>query len=151
VSEFSTRFPIRGLGALPAALGVAALARLGRLNEVRRGHAEHLTRALAGLESVELLRPAAGSEPVFLRLPLLLKGPAERSHAYGALRRLGASPMYPHAVADILDARPYLAARRSCPQAADVARRILALPTHPLTTTADREEIIHHLRNGAGA
>lgn len=107
--------------------------------------------ALAGIDGIELPRIGAGVDAVFLRFPLLLKGPIERDRTAAVLRRegLGASTMYPRAVTDIPEAGPHLASRRPCPQSEDVARRILALPTHPLVTANDREQIVRLLLDGA--
>jgi perosamine synthetase len=151
VSEFSTRFPIRRLPAFEAALGNVALTRHDRVQSLRRQNAEYFVRTLTGLDGIEIPQPAVGSEPAFLRLPILLKGSAERSRSYEVLRRLGTSTMYPHPVPAIPEARPHLTLRQPCMQAEDVARRILTLPTHPLVTVNDRERIVRHFVDGGRA
>jgi dTDP-4-amino-4,6-dideoxygalactose transaminase len=97
--------------------------------EHRRQNARRLTvRARAG-GRVHVPEPVAGSEPGYLRLPVLLQG--DRDPALAAVGRLGIAPGYPQPLAE---QGPLRAVVRnggdSFPGAHHLAERLVTLPTH---------------------
>ncbi|MFZ1629860.1 MAG: hypothetical protein WAV70_13110, partial [Anaerolineae bacterium] len=90
---------------------------------------------------------AAGSQPIYLRLPLLARSPAQRAVLIARLRRagIGAGRLYGHTLAEILR-RPFPAAllgptavnlSDDFPGATEIAQRLLTLPTHPYMRESD--------------
>jgi len=86
---------------------------------------------------------------VYLRFPVLTRDPAHRASLLQGLRESGisASASYPTAIGDIPGIARHLAADQArCPAAADVASRILTLPTHPWVTDRDVEAMVTIIR-----
>lgn len=142
------KLPFLGLGRTPyvnyspltqysARLGVMAallFKGLDRLTAQRRDNAERILETLQYTPGIDPVRPPPGSEPVYVRLPLL----APHRAAGDALIRLlesagvGATRSYPTAVTDIPELRPRLDPRDiDCPGARRVADCLFTLPTHP--------------------
>jgi dTDP-4-amino-4,6-dideoxygalactose transaminase len=137
--EVSWGYALRGLSDVQAALGLTLLERLEAINRRRRQNAVRLMVRLQGLDFVHVPPPAAGTEPIYLRLPVLV---ADEDRRERLLRRLaaaglGAGRMYGRPLPDLFPG----ISPGSYPGAAAVARRLLTLPTHPYLTEADVERI----------
>ncbi len=149
VTEYNPNFPRTGLCSVSAALLAERQPELERLNQIRRTNAQALRVALQGSSSFQLPQPLPGSEPVYLRMPVLAATEEIRRAALARLQAagLGASGYYPSAVCDIPAASTHWsAAQCHCPAAESLARRLITLPTHPLVTLRDREAMIRILR-----
>jgi perosamine synthetase len=141
--------PLRALSA--AALGVLERTRLERDREaeIRRRNAARLLEAARFTPGVRLVRPASGSVPGYLRLPLLLAEGTRAGRLGAESRRLGVMPGYPLS----LDALPGFAERlaRSSgagfPGARALAADIITLPTHSRLVEADLVRLERWLGN----
>ena len=137
--EVSWGYALRGLSDAQAALGLTLLERLEAINRQRRENAVRLMARLQGLDFVHIPPPAAGAEPIYLRLPVLV---ADEDRRERLLRRLeaaglGAGRMYGRPLPDLFPG----ISPGSYPGATAVARRLLTLPTHPYLAEADVERI----------
>ncbi len=149
VTEYNPNFPRTRLCSVSAALLAERQPELERLNQIRRSNAQALRVALQGSSSFQLPQPLPGSEPVYLRMPVLAATEEIRRAALARLQAagLGASGYYPSAVCDIPAASTHWSATQChCPAAESLARRLITLPTHPLVTLRDREAMIRILR-----
>ena len=138
-NEASWNFALRGLTPAQAAAGMALLPRLDAINAARRRRGEQLMAALDGLPGLSLParlaearsgqtgRPS-DSEPIYLRLPLILESEAQRDAVHRVLWNAGygAGKMYRRTLAEIFP----VYADGAYPGAEQVARRLLTLPTH---------------------
>ncbi|MCI0398674.1 MAG: DegT/DnrJ/EryC1/StrS family aminotransferase [Chloroflexi bacterium] len=137
--QASWGYRLCGLSAAQAAVGLALLLRLEAINKRRRENARQLLAGLRELPFVHLPQPAVASEPIYLRLPLLVDSQERRERLFQRLwaAGIGVGRMYRHSLAHLfpqLAAGPY-------PGAEQVAGRLLTLPTHHYLTAADVERI----------
>ncbi len=133
--EESWGYRMAGLTPSQAAIGCELLPRLDEANRQRRRNAKRLTALLSGLDDVELptLDPAA--EPIYLRLPVLVRDEARCAVIYQRLwdAGIGVGRMYRQPLAAIFpDLGPV-----DAPGAELVARSLLTLPTHHYLTDDD--------------
>lgn len=140
-TRFTTDYPLERASRLQ--LGLAATM-LDRLQEFSTARVDRATALLEGLETaghVTPIRPLAGSQPVYLRLPLLAATPQARDEMVRVLNQagIGATGSYPTSIADI----PALAPMTGAAHARFVAERILTLPTHPYVSQTD----VRHIRS----
>ena len=90
--------------------------------------------------------PITGKEPVYLRLPVLLRdretkeAVCRQSQAEGA----GVSPSYPATIQEIPELSSRLVSRK-CTGAQEVVDRLVTLPTHRFVNEQDRLKIGHVL------
>ena len=102
-------------------------------SRVRRENAARLDAALG--RGLERIRAADGSEPGYLRLPVLAS-PTARAGAARA-RALGVMPGYPISLADLPGFRRVANRDADFTGARTLAQRLLTLPTHRLLSDGD--------------
>jgi perosamine synthetase len=146
---YTTDYPVTRHPRWLSALALTMLARLSAYTAQRRANAERMRAAMSDVDSVETITPAAGTEPAYLRLPVLLRHREMRDAAVVALDRagIGATGSYPTSIADV----PALAGKirgddRDAAGGRDVANRIMTLPTHPFVTEHDCAAAVGVLR-----
>jgi dTDP-4-amino-4,6-dideoxygalactose transaminase len=120
-----------------------ALSRLDAANTRRRDTAHALLAQLRSFDFVDLPSPAPGSEPIYLRLPVVFRDAAARDRAYEGLAAagLGAGRMYRRPLA-----QQFPAIEGTFPGAQELGQRLLTLPTHVYVTEEDISHIIAQLR-----
>jgi perosamine synthetase len=152
-SHFETDFSMAQLSTYQARLAERVLPLVDSYNEIRRAHADRLREGLDGLPGITLPRAVAGTSPVYLRFPVLVRDAAQRSRLLARLREAGisASASYPTPIGDIPGITRYLAPdQEHCPVASSIATRILTLPTHPWVTPRDVAQMVAILRDDRG-
>lgn len=89
------------------------------------------------------------SMAVYPRLPLLAPNNDRRQLALTALNhaRIGATGSYPLAIPDVPEIQSYLAGAADTPNAREVARTILTLPTHAYVSVRDLQRMLDLLRH----
>lgn len=145
-------FARQRLSAPAAALADRLLPRLDGWNSQRRGHAQRLLADLPAQVGLTPIAAAAGSQPIYLRLPLLARNQAQRAELIARLRRagIGAGRLYGHTLAEILRGplRAGLPGPGAVnldddfPGATEIAQRLLTLPTHPYVQERDIEAML---------
>lgn len=128
-------YTLSRLSPLQLRLAKAQLAGLDEINRVRRENGRQLAARLQALDFVHIPAAAEAAEPIYLRLPVVVDTAERRERLHRALwsAGIGAGRMYGRALPEIFpqpDGPP-------CPGAAEVARRLLTLPTHHYLTTED--------------
>ena len=128
--------PVREL----SAAGAAVLSVTSRLadedTEVRRAHARRLLGSLGPGARCTAVRPAAGAEPGYLRLPVLRPEPDRR--AVAAAAPLGIQPGYPAPLPDLPALRDRsVNGSQGFPGAATLTARLCTLPTHRFLSERD--------------
>ncbi len=136
-SVFDPVFPVESLDFWRAGLAVSVLERLDALNADRRTVAASLLSKLDKLDGVRTIRPLAGAEPIFLRLPVLPKNGAWPRGKVPVIPEMGIVRSYPLALQDIAPLKPHFAGSESCPVSALLASSLLTLPTHSFVKDAD--------------
>lgn len=133
---YHQNFPIKKLSGMKVGLMRKWKVRLEQSNRKR---------CATGRDFCDRLRRPdfAGPAVPYLRFPVLVdsRETRDRIYALSQARGLGISQMYPspiHEVPEIQEAFQ----DRSFPGAAEIARRLLTLPTHPLVSERDKEAII---------
>ena len=144
----SMEFKLAQLSNWQAAFALSVLERLDGINHVRIENAHYLVQRLQFLDGVILPRALDESEPVYLRLPVVIKDITLRDLVHDELHQRGitSSRMYIKS----LNRYDYLAGivpDGTYPVAEYVADRILALPTHPLMKERDLETIVSVFRS----
>jgi dTDP-4-amino-4,6-dideoxygalactose transaminase len=139
-------YTCRPLSPLQARIGLALLPELDHINRVRRENGRQLVSRLQDLDFVHLPEPETAAEPIYLRLPILVDTAGRREQLHRALRKanIGAGRMYRHALPAIfpqLDLAPW-------DGAAQVAERLLTLPTHHYVTHKDIDRIVEIFQAG---
>jgi dTDP-4-amino-4,6-dideoxygalactose transaminase len=148
-TAYTTEYAMTRPPAFLAALAATMLSRLDTYTATRRRNAQRMLDALHDSPGLQPIRPVASAEPVYLRLPVLVRDRRTRDAAIASLRRagIGASGSYPRSIADI----PELAAHvrgdeRDETGGRVVAGRIMTLPTHPYVTERDCTRAVTVLR-----
>ncbi|HTM31101.1 MAG TPA: DegT/DnrJ/EryC1/StrS family aminotransferase [Vicinamibacterales bacterium] len=149
---FTTDFPLAHADPALVALGAVMMRRLEWFTKARRENAAALIAGLRELPDVQTVAPVSGSEPVYLRLPILMRTPLLRDQAIDALTGagVGATGSYPRALPDVPEVAKAMAnpdGRFSGGRA--IASRIVTLPTHPFVSRGTIETVIAELRRGA--
>jgi dTDP-4-amino-4,6-dideoxygalactose transaminase len=142
-SEAGQRYRDVRMSPAAAAVGLRALPRLDTANTRRRDTALALLTELQSFDFVDLPSPAPGSEPIYLRLPVVFRDAATRDRAYDGLAAagLGAGRMYRRSLA-----QQFPAIEGTFPGAQELEQRLLTLPTHVYVTEEDISHIIAQLR-----
>lgn len=110
-------------------LAAAALRHLEADGRAREARALALGREISGASGFVPLLAARDAAGVYPRLALVAPDAGSRKNALGALRDLGATAMYPDSLDRVAPLAPHRADRDPCPQARDLAARLLTLPT----------------------
>jgi len=140
LSVFSTEFGLKEFTGVQAGIGRRMLRRLKQINEGRKKKAGGLMAGLSGCNGVKFPRQIAGSEPVFLRLPVRFN----RIDDCGKTG-LGIVRSYPYPLNEIDALRPHLVPDgRNFPGAKEFSRRVWTLPTHGYVQQIDMKNIIKH-------
>lgn len=146
-TEYTTQFRL-GLPD-PAMLGLwlAAIDHLDDYVRIRLANARGLIRGLQHMPGLSFINPLPGSEPGYLRLPVLMTNTAMKDEAIGALTDagIGATASYPGALADVAGLRDAIVPGAGITAARAVAARIMTLPTHPFVSPRDRNRIVETL------
>lgn len=129
-SVFDPDFRLESLDALRAGIARSALDRLDDVNAARRRTAATLHAGLQGVPGVRVVQPAAGTVPVYLRLPLLPLSGAWPGGVAPETQALGVVRSYPLALHRIPGLAPFLASGGEYPGASMLAANLLTLPTH---------------------
>jgi len=120
---FDPGFPALGIPRKIRTLGEKALSLLAVLNSHRKKIARTYLEVLDKHNCVT----SHDGVPVYTRFPVI----ASEVPISKELKRLGVRRMYPRAIIDELEIRPYLTkAETPTPGAAEIARRLITLPTH---------------------
>ena len=108
---------------------------------VRKANAARLTSSIeksAGLRAIGL---SEGASPGYLRLPFRAPGSFDSLKSEGDPVRLGVSPSYPVALADLPALQSSIAQRSDTPGARELARTLVTAPTHSFLSERDLEGI----------
>ena len=149
LSRFDPNFKIAQLSTFQARLASQLFALVDSYNRIRQDNARRLQAAIEGVEGIEIPRPINGSNPVYLRFPILARDGVHRSVLLRHLSDagIGASTSYPTAIGEIPGIDQYIARdQQPCPGARSIATRIITLPTHPYVTSADVDRMIDIVR-----
>jgi perosamine synthetase len=144
-TRFDTTFALESASRPLAALAVVTLKRLSALTRGRCEAAETWREGLKGVRSVQLMRPLAGSRPVYLRFPILFSDPDARRRALERIDATGGgvSASYPQSVVDVPDVRQFMVdPSASATGGRYVAARIMTLPTHAFVDPSDTQRIL---------
>jgi dTDP-4-amino-4,6-dideoxygalactose transaminase len=146
---YTTNYPLTKHPACLSALALTMLPQLGLYTEQRRRNAQRMLVSLRDAQGIQTITPGAGAEPVYLRLPVLLRSRDARDTAVAALNRagIGATASYPTSIADIPELTSHLRGdERDATGGRIIASRIMTLPTHPYVTEEDCSRAVRVLR-----
>jgi hypothetical protein len=134
-------FTLRGLASSQAGVALSLLGRLDAVNAGRRSRAERISRALVEQPGLIWPQGAAGSEPIYMRLPLLAEDYETRERLVTVLgsRGIGAGRLYSqplHRWYPDLEEQP-----GSLLGSEAIAMRLFTLPTHSFVTDAEIERM----------
>ncbi len=149
LSVFDPNFKITKLSAYQERLASRLSTLVDPYNRIRQDNAHRLRAGIEGIEGIELPRSVMGSNPVYLRFPILARDGTHRSRLLRRFRAvgIGASCSYPTSIGYIPGIDQYLARdQQPCPGAVSIAKRIITLPTHPYVTVADVDNMIEIIR-----
>ena len=120
---FDPGFPVLGIAEKIKTLGQKTLSFLATLNNHRRKIARIYLEVIGKHNCVT----SYNGTPVYTRFPVI----AGEAPISKELKRLGVRRMYPRAIVDEPDIRPYLTdGETPTPGATEIARRLITLPTH---------------------
>jgi dTDP-4-amino-4,6-dideoxygalactose transaminase len=141
---YDPKFPTAALGPARAALAAKMLQRLDDLNTRRAQWATAFDRSLAQVRGLALPKPRSGSQPAWLRRPILTVDATQRDPLLQALQAagVGATHMYPTPIHLIPELEPHLDRRAApFPGARKLAESLIALPLVEGMTAADLQRI----------
>ena len=138
-------FELHAYTAVQAGVCRSLLARIDQILAARNARAERARALLEDVPGITLPLIPPGTRPAFNHCPLLLPGTAARTRALAAARDAGieCTTLYDRTVYHAYDLSPdeYRAsAGARCPNAEDVAARLLLIPCHPLVPMARLEQ-----------
>jgi len=138
-TKFDSDFPVESLAGFQAGVLGGWRDRMEESNKVRTRNTEYYRERISSSAPVDRM-PCN-------RFPVILEDEATRNRLFDAEggRELGVSRMYPSPVNEIEEIRSMFDGVQF-PSAKRVSERILTLPTHPLLTGADRENICRLFR-----
>lgn len=150
-------FARQPLSAPAAALGARLLPRLAGWNAQRRANAQRLLADLPTAAGLTPIAPMAGTQPIYVRLPLMARDHAQREDLVARLRGagIGAGRLYGKTLAEILrrtsSGLPAAALLQGAgatdfPGATEIAGCLLTLPTNPYVQEKDLEVMLSVLR-----
>jgi dTDP-4-amino-4,6-dideoxygalactose transaminase len=143
VSVFNPVFPRGPFTPFQAGIARRMLARLPNITAARRRQAARHLAELAGVGGISIPRPVAGSEPVYLRLPVVQTGTLPLREA----SRLGVVRSYPSSLAAIPSLGSCLVPGVAQFPGADLlAERLLTVSTHQYVTDRDVARIAAFFR-----
>lgn len=129
-----------------AAVGVYQLKKLDLYNKVRSQNALYIINQSLN-PRIHFPDIPKNSKPIFLRLPLYIEGASrtEISYILGALRKAGVeATTYTEASLPVMFDND----NNTCPNASNIAVRTITLPTHPMVSVRDLENITKILNRG---
>jgi dTDP-4-amino-4,6-dideoxygalactose transaminase len=136
----SWMYKLRQLSPVQARIGRSLLDELDGVNEVRRENGGQLSARLQKFDYIHVPDGAAESEPIYLRLPIVVDSAERREQLFQEFWRahIGAGRLYQNALKDIF---PQLQGPPN-PGAVEAAKRLLTLPTHHYLDQADIDRIV---------
>jgi perosamine synthetase len=139
--EASWGYTVRGLSNAQAAVGMGLLEQLEAINRKRQENAQRLIDGLQEIEHIHIPPAAETTDPIYLRLPILIDDAERRERLFRRLWQagIGAGRMYRHALPYYF---PQAANGGTFPGADYVARHLLTLPTHHYLTYTDVQHIV---------
>jgi perosamine synthetase len=152
-SHFDPHFAIAGLSHLQAGIGRSVFRRLDSWNRIRLKNASILHDALSQSSGMVLPDPIKGSDPVYLRFPILVKSVEARKRILSELLSggIGVSGAYPMGIHRIPGIESHIVnGQQGFPQADFVAASILTLPTHPMLSELELNRMIGIIRRCIG-
>jgi perosamine synthetase len=122
---------LRGMSAVQAAIGASIVERLASVQATNRHNAERLMAQLAEFSFISLPEIPPDSEPVFLRLPIVVQREELANRLFNELWRegIGVSRSYWRTLPDMFS-KELGTNERDYPGAVQLARCLLTLPTH---------------------
>ncbi len=135
-TRYEAQMPLFSFNNLHAALAGVMLKKLDTITDTRIRNAHRLMDKLEDQNEFMVPNPPEGSEPVYLRLPLIINDD-KRDQLIRALNRagIGASGSYPRSVFEVDEVRRIMNAGMSTAASGiAVSRSIVTLPTHPYLT-----------------
>jgi dTDP-4-amino-4,6-dideoxygalactose transaminase len=142
--ENSWGYRERQLSAAQANVGRSLLGQLDQINEHRKRNAVILLEMLSKTSPLQAPTLPLGSDPAYLRLPLLATDKRRRDSLHSAFWRagIGAGKMYGRTLGEIFPELAHFAT----PGALELAARLLTLPTHHFMSERDFERIAAIIR-----
>ncbi len=145
---FNANFPIEGFYQIRAAIALEMLNRLYHINNIRKSKALYLINQIIQSDKFQFINPYPISEPVYLRLPLVVQSKTLRDKLITEFQKKGivTTGMYPFAIHQIPEVQNALVNRNeNFSGAEELSQRILTLPTHPFVSDKDLEKIANVL------
>lgn len=150
-TRYEPGFSVGRMPKMSQALLLPMLAKLRTIAEARFQTAGWYIEALGDLWPRLRLQGYNHASSKYLRLPLLLPDAELAQQAYEQLRQLGASRMYHRPLAVIDDAGLYPEGDKgSTPGAADIAARLVTLPTHAFVNQSHARQAAAQLKQLLG-
>lgn len=145
---YTTEYPMTRPPSFLSALAARMLPQLDAYTARRCSNAERMLQGLRDVAGVQSIRAVAGAEPVYLRLPVLVRDRRTRDAAIASLKRagIGATGSYPRSIADVPELAAHLRGDHGVSGGRTVASRIMTLPTHPYVTEQDCSRAVVVLR-----
>ena len=143
-TEFDPSFAARGMHPLSLALLESSFGDLNEIDRVRQTNAKKLTDLIRNNRDFHCSEPGPGTQPTFVRLPVVARDQVTRDRAIARLRDagIGATSFYPSAICDIPDIERHMSVREfHRPAAEGLSRRLLTLPVHPFVEPQDIDRI----------
>ena len=131
-------FSITNLSASQTGIGHSMMVKLEQINKIRRRNAERLIKALRDLPAVQFPGQTKNSEPIYLRLPVLLDDLEARELLFEQLNSngIGVSRMYEQPLARTFS-KEIDQLVEELPVSDYIAQHLLTLPTHHMLTEDD--------------
>ena len=127
-----------------AGIGISILNRIDQINKIRRRNARLLYELLSNCDYVHVPEIPSGSEPVYLRFPIIVDNENRTKTLFQQLAKvgIGVSRSYAHTLPDLY-AHDSVGNTQDFPGATHLANCLLTLPTHPFMRTND----FFHIQN----
>jgi dTDP-4-amino-4,6-dideoxygalactose transaminase len=136
-------FSFSNLSASQTGIGHSMMVKLEQINKIRRRNAERLIKALSDLPAVRFPGQIKNSEPIYLRLPVLLDNLEARELLFEQLNSngIGVSRMYEQPLARTF-VKEIDQQVEELPVSDYIAQHLLTLPTHHMLADDDFSKTI---------
>ncbi|VAW73242.1 DegT/DnrJ/EryC1/StrS aminotransferase [hydrothermal vent metagenome] len=145
-TRYEDDYPINRLPRTLAAISNHQLSRVEAITAIRLGNAERYIQTLGNTSGPGRFSIIDGAEPVFLRYPVRMKDKQARRNFLGEYAGLGVTASYPQSISDVEEIRSVIRIQNEqTPNARQIAREIVTLPTHAYVRPGDIENICKEL------
>ncbi len=129
-------------------MGQSLLLRLNEITNIRKANTSYLSDRFSNMDgcadnAFELPQAVLGSEPAYLRFPIVVRDTHVKKEILDGLRAKGINASDMYTGASYVALRNFASRPSDCPRAEYLADRMIDLPTHPYMRARDLDDAVN--------